>query len=165
MSYRLRWCSWEKNVDISLRRRPIRFMSCSMCMPSEAVWVGFSPKLVFELTVKHRTVKQGCRSLSWSCKESICRLSIVDGAHSLIASSPWQLCVLLTPLILVWSTGFTCDLKYEIWSQTRNTFCRTRNLSNATFSFLITWRSSSSKSAAVYKISSKSDFFRRDMAI
>jgi len=29
----------------------------------------------------------------------------------------------------------------------------------ATFSFLITWRSSSSKSAAVYKISSKSDDF------
>jgi len=30
-------------------------------------------------------------------------------------------------------------------------FCRTQSLSNATFSFLITWRSSSSKSAAVYK--------------
>ena len=43
--------------------------------------------------------------------------------------------------------------------QTSNTFCRTRNLSNATFSFLITWRSSSSKSAAVYKISWKSDDF------
>ena len=42
---------------------------------------------------------------------------------------------------------------------TRNTFCRTRSLSNATFSFLITWRSSSSKSAVVYKISSKSDDF------
>jgi len=43
---------------------------------------------------------------------------------------------------------------------TRNTFCRTRSLSNATFLFLITWRSSSSKSAAVYKISWKSnDFF------
>jgi len=40
---------------------------------------------------------------------------------------------------------------------TRNTLCRTRNLSNATFSFLITWRSSSSKSAVVYKISWKSD--------
>jgi len=36
---------------------------------------------------------------------------------------------------------------------------RTRSLSNATFSFLITWRSSSSKSAAVYKISWKSDDF------
>ena len=35
----------------------------------------------------------------------------------------------------------------------------TRSLSNATFSFLITWRSSSSKSAAVYKISWKSDDF------
>jgi len=46
---------------------------------------------------------------------------------------------------------------------TRNTFCRTRSLSNATFSFLITWRSSSSKSAAVYKISSKSDDFYRAM--
>ena len=42
---------------------------------------------------------------------------------------------------------------------TRNTFRRTRSLSNATFSFLITWRSPSSKSAAVYKISSKSDDF------
>ena len=42
-------------------------------------------------------------------------------------------------------------------NSTRNTFCRTRSLSNATFSFLITWRSSSSKSAAVYKISSQSD--------
>ena len=42
---------------------------------------------------------------------------------------------------------------------TRNTFCQTRSLSNATFSFLITWRSSSSKSAAVYKISWKSDDF------
>ena len=35
---------------------------------------------------------------------------------------------------------------------TRNTFCRTRSLSNATFSFLITWRSSSLRSAAVYII-------------
>jgi len=54
----------------------------------------------------------------------------------------------------------------EIFLQTRNTFCRTRSLSNVTFSFLITWRSSSSKSAAVYKISWKSDdFFYWDMAI
>jgi len=37
--------------------------------------------------------------------------------------------------------------------------CRTRNRSNATFSFLITWRSPSSNSAAVYKISWKSDDF------
>ena len=43
--------------------------------------------------------------------------------------------------------------------KTRNTFCRTRSLSNATFSFLITRRSSSSKSAAVYKNSLKSDDF------
>jgi len=42
---------------------------------------------------------------------------------------------------------------------TRNTFCRTSSLSDVTLSFLITWRSSSSKSAAVYKISSKSDDF------
>ena len=35
--------------------------------------------------------------------------------------------------------------------ETRHTFCRTRSLSNATFSFLITLRSSSLKSAAVYK--------------
>jgi len=41
----------------------------------------------------------------------------------------------------------------------KTTFCRTRSLSNATFSFLITWRSSSSKSAAMYRISSKSDDF------
>jgi len=43
--------------------------------------------------------------------------------------------------------------------ETRKTFCQTRSLSNATFSFLITWRSSSSKSAAVYRISWKSDDF------
>jgi len=49
--------------------------------------------------------------------------------------------------------------KTRIYELTRNTFCRTRSLSNATFSFLITWRSSSSKAAAVYKISSKSDDF------
>ena len=42
---------------------------------------------------------------------------------------------------------------------TRNTFCQTRSLSNATISVLITWRSSSSKSAVVFKISSKSDDF------
>jgi len=39
------------------------------------------------------------------------------------------------------------------------TFCRTRSLFNATFSFLITWRSSNSKSTTVYKISSKSNDF------
>jgi len=44
-------------------------------------------------------------------------------------------------------------------NKTRNTFRRTRNLSSATFSLLITWRSSRSKSAAVYKISSKSNDF------
>jgi len=38
-------------------------------------------------------------------------------------------------------------------------FCWSRSLSNATFSFLITWRSSSSKSAAEYKISWKWDDF------
>jgi len=43
--------------------------------------------------------------------------------------------------------------------KTRNTYCRTRSLSNATFSFLIMWRSSSTKSAAVYKISWKADDF------
>ena len=42
---------------------------------------------------------------------------------------------------------------------TRNAFCRSRSLSNATILFLITWSSSSSKSAAVYKMSSKSDDF------
>ena len=44
-------------------------------------------------------------------------------------------------------------------SSTRNMFCQTRSLSNATFLFLITWHSSSSKSATMYKISSKSDDF------
>ena len=48
---------------------------------------------------------------------------------------------------------------YLIIINNNNTFCRTRSLSNATFSSLITWRSSSSKSAAVYKISWKSDDF------
>jgi len=44
--------------------------------------------------------------------------------------------------------------------ETRKTFCRTRSLSKCNFfSFLITWHSSSSKSAAVYKISWKSDDF------
>jgi len=40
-------------------------------------------------------------------------------------------------------------------------FCRTRSLSNATFSFgrSARWHSSSSKSAAIYKISQKSDDF------
>jgi len=51
--------------------------------------------------------------------------------------------------------------KAEIYINTRNTFCRTWSLSNATFSFgtSASWRSSSSKSAAVYKMSSKSDDF------
>ena len=34
---------------------------------------------------------------------------------------------------------------WVIIDETKNTFCRTRSLSNATYSFLITWRSSSSK--------------------
>jgi len=58
--------------------------------------------------------------------------------------------------------GFKTSVKFNV-SKTliikRNKFCRTRSLSNATFSFLITWRSSSSKSAAVYKISLKADDF------
>jgi len=49
------------------------------------------------------------------------------------------------------------EIVFDCTYNTRNTFCRTCSLSNATFSFLITWRSSSSKSAAVYKISSKLD--------
>jgi len=51
----------------------------------------------------------------------------------------------------------TSHLKKLYYTITRNTFCRTPSLSNATFSFLIMWRSSSSKSVAVYKISAKSD--------
>jgi len=50
-------------------------------------------------------------------------------------------------------------------SLTRNTFCRTWSLSNATFSFLITWRSSSSKTDAVYKIHENRMIFHWDMAI
>ena len=38
-------------------------------------------------------------------------------------------------------------------------FCQTQSLFNETSSLLTTWRSSSSKSAAVYKISSKSNDF------
>ena len=69
------------------------------------------------------------------------------------------------------TTWFTCRWNYVLKSSvmrikylfniTRNTFCRTWSLSNATFSFgtSTTWRLSSSKSAAVYKISSKSDDF------
>jgi len=49
-----------------------------------------------------------------------------------------------------------CRMKKKLFRKTRNMFFRTRSLSNATFSFLITWRSSSSKSAVVYKISWKS---------
>ena len=52
-----------------------------------------------------------------------------------------------------------------LYLATRNTFCRTRSLSNATFSFLITWRSCSSKSAAVNKISWNRMIFHWDMAI
>ena len=43
--------------------------------------------------------------------------------------------------------------------------CRTRSLSNATFSFLITWRSFSSKSAAVYKILDDFSMINGDMSI
>ena len=56
-------------------------------------------------------------------------------------------------------------IKHEKHHTTRNNFCRTRSLSNVTFSFLITWRSSSSESAAVYKISWTEMIFYRDMAI
>jgi len=52
-----------------------------------------------------------------------------------------------------------------VFFQTWNTFRQTRSLSNATFACLIMWRSSSLKSAVVYKISPKSDIFHRDMAI
>ena len=38
----------------------------------------------------------------------------------------------------------TVIIKHIIIAETRNTFCWTRSLSNATFSFLITWHSSSS---------------------
>jgi len=60
-------------------------------------------------------------------------------------------CKLIFVVIFTFSTE--CFNEQEIRS------CRTRSLSNATFSFLITWHLSSSKSAAVYKISRKSDGF------
>ena len=65
-----------------------------------------------------------------------------------------------------WLLMLVCPLSVVhpvvIFWKSRNTFCLTRSLSNATFSFLITWRSSSSKSAAVYKISLKAyDFSLR----
>ena len=58
------------------------------------------------------------------------------------------------------------DKKMKIIKNTRNTFCRTRSLSNATFfSFLITWRSSSSKSAAVYNNFMKIGWFLSRVSI
>ena len=58
------------------------------------------------------------------------------------------------------STNSNHAVKFII--MTRNMFFQTRSLYYATVSFLITWRSSSSKSAAVYKISRKSgDFSQR----
>ena len=73
-------------------------------------------------------------------------------------------------IFLVFSS--TCDSNIPTWlvanavsrfiSETRDTLCQTRSLSNATFSYLIMWRSTSWKSAAVYKISWKSyDFSLR----
>jgi len=66
----------------------------------------------------------------------------------------------------VWSSGGSSKMWFKVWLletfvTKRNTFCRNRSLSNATFSSLITWRSPSSKSAAVYKISWKADFSQR----
>jgi len=58
---------------------------------------------------------------------------------------------------------------YSIWQAIKNVLSNSvgcRSLYNATFSFLLTCRSSSSKSAAVYKISSKSnDFSARRVCI
>jgi len=60
-----------------------------------------------------------------------------------------------------WS--FVANLLYlcakNYWNEIRSV--ELGSLSNATFSFLIMWHSSSSKSAAVYKISWKSDFSPR----
>jgi len=64
---------------------------------------------------------------------------------------------------VVQAVTFAYLIYWKVSCKTRNTFRRTRSLSNATFLFLITWRSSSSKSAAVCKISSKSDDFYRAM--
>jgi len=53
--------------------------------------------------------------------------------------------------------------KLDCFYSTRNTFCGTQSLSNASFSFLITWRSPSLKSAAVYKFHQNRKIFCRAM--
>ena len=78
----------------------------------------------------------------------------------------WKSCIGQTPSS---TERISCCLGYLVvhcscvwrWKVfwTRNELCRTRSLSNATVSFLITRGSFSSKFAAVYKISSKSDDF------
>jgi len=81
-------------------------------------------------------------------------------------------CLCVCPSV-TFDTHVTVSVKNSNWLNARNSTegihrqhsresnknCRTRSLFNATFSFLITWRSSSSKSAAVYKNSWKSDEF------
>jgi len=79
-----------------------------------------------------------------------CRAGCMKKCDVFCPSGSWNYDVCAT------ETLWSCSV---IFKTTRNTFYRTRSLSNATFSFLITWHSTSSKSAAVCKISWKSDDF------
>ena len=83
----------------------------------------------------------------------------------ILCSRPRKGISLREPRVLAYFTSKSVQMRW-LYSELQepkkiqeNTFCRSRSLSNATFSILITWRSSSSKSAAVYKISWKSDDF------
>ena len=78
----------------------------------------------------------------------------IDSQDRSLWRSPWPSLVKRSS---GWVSMFSCMFLYK------NTFCRSRSLSNATFSFLITSRSSSSKFAVLYKILWKSDDFCRAM--
>jgi len=102
-------------------------------------------------------------------KMSVC-LSVTHHCCIEMAKHIIKRSLLGSHIFLVFSS--TCDSNIPTWlvanavsrfiSETRDTLCQTRSLSNATFSYLIMWRSTSWKSAAVYKISWKSyDFSLR----
>ena len=86
-----------------------------------------------------------------SGKEDIKRMSLLKED---ISSTACELTMSISSISVTFNV--TC---LTVAPLTRKTFCLTRSLSNAAFSFLITSRSSSSKSAAMYKISSKLDDF------
>jgi len=81
-----------------------------------------------------------------------------------ICITGYEMKVVSTYFVNVRETDTEKACIYCVFYETRNTFCRTRSLSNATVSFLITWRSRSSKYAAVYKTSNPM-IFHGDMAI